>query len=380
MSKDVSAFVHSLYKTNNFLPLHEPVFSGNEKKYVLETIDSTFVSSVGEFVDRFEKMFADYVGGKYAVATVNGTAALHVCLLMAEVVANDEVITQPLTFVATCNAISYCGAIPVFIDVDRDSMGLSADKLAEWLAANAEIRGNECFNRRTGRRIKACVPMHTFGHPARIEKIKTVCDQYGVVVVEDAAESLGSFVGDKHTGAFSELAAFSFNGNKTITTGGGGMLVTDNEALAKRAKHITTTAKLSHPYKYVHDEVAYNYRMPNLNAALGCAQMEQLDGFLAIKRSIAEQYKTFFESREESFVVERAGTKANYWLNAIVVNEAKRDEFIEQTNALGVMTRPIWGLMNRLPMFKACESGDLGNAEWLEARVVNLPSGVISPA
>ena len=374
--EEIVRFIRSLYGEEGFIPLHEPVFMGNEKRYLNECVDSTFVSSVGAFVDRFEKMVADYTGAKYAVATVNGTAALHVALKLAGVDEESEVITQPLTFVATCNAISYCGARPLFVDVDRDTMGLSPVKLQEFLAKEAVVKEEGCFNRQTGRRIAAVVPMHTFGHPCRIEEIARVCETYRIPLVEDAAESLGSFVGDRHTGTFGRVAAFSFNGNKTITTGGGGMLITDDEALARRAKHITTTAKVPHPYRYDHDEIGYNYRLPNLNAALGCAQMEKLDEILADKRRTAEAYARFFEEGGPGFFRERKGTRANYWLNALVLeNGEERDRFLEETNRSGVMTRPVWTLMNRLPMFAEAPRGDLSEAEWLEERVVNIPSG-----
>ncbi|WP_456452885.1 LegC family aminotransferase [Hydrogenimonas sp.] len=374
--EEIVRFIRSLYGEEGFIPLHEPVFMGNEKRYLNECVDSTFVSSVGAFVDRFEKMVADYTGAKYAVATVNGTAALHIALKLAGVDEESEVITQPLTFVATCNAISYCGARPLFVDIDRDTMGLSPVKLQEFLKKEAVVKEEGCFNRQTGRRIAAVVPMHTFGHPCRIEEIARVCEAYRIPLVEDAAESLGSFVGDRHTGTFGRVAAFSFNGNKTITTGGGGMLITDDEILARRAKHVTTTAKVPHPYRYDHDEIGYNYRLPNLNAALGCAQMEKLDEILADKRRTAEAYARFFEKGGPNFFLAREGTRANYWLNALVLeNGEERDRFLEETNRSGVMTRPVWTLMNRLPMFAEAPRGDLSEAEWLEERVVNIPSG-----
>ena len=370
-------FIKQTFNTDEFIPLHEPRFIGNEKKYLNECIDSTFVSSVGKYVDRFEKEFASYVGAKYAVATVNGTAALHIALKLVDVKENNEVITQPLTFIATCNAISYCGAKPVFVDVDLDTMGLSPKSLKNFLEANCEVVNNQCINKTTKKIIKACVPMHTFGHPCKIEEIKEICEKWHITLVEDAAESLGSFYKDKHTGTFGKVGAFSFNGNKIITSGGGGVIVTDNEALAKRAKHITTTAKIPHPYEYVHDEIAYNYRLPNINAALLVAQMENLDRFLESKRELALSYEEFFKTINIDFIKEPKDSKSNYWLQAILLNDLKqRDEFLEFTNKNGVMTRPIWRLMNELEMYKYCQKDELKNAKYLEERVVNIPSSV----
>jgi len=370
-------FIREAFKTIEFIPLHEPQFIGNEKKYLNDCIDSTFVSSVGKYVDRFEAEFARSVGAKYAVATVNGTAALHISLVLAEVEQDDEVITQPLTFIATANAISYCGAKPVFVDVDLDTMGLSPKSLEAFLQTNCEIKADKCINKTTGKTIKACVPMHTFGHPCRIDEIKEVCDEWHIVLVEDAAESLGSYYKEKHTGTFGKLGAFSFNGNKIITSGGGGVIVTDDEALAKRAKHITTTAKIPHKWEYVHDEIGFNYRLPNLNAALLCAQLEQLEGFLENKRELALTYKQFFTVQNIRFVEEPKHSRSNYWLNAVLLDDIKqRDEFLEYTNSNGVMTRPIWALMNKLEMFKNCQHDELKNALFLEERIVNIPSSV----
>ena len=360
-----------------FIPLHRPVFEGNEKQYLMDCIDSNFVSSVGAKVVEFEQHIASFTGAKYAIATVNGTAALHVAMQLAGVQRDDEVITQALTFIATCNALSYAGAHPVFVDVDRDTLGMSPAALRDFLETHAERRDGGCFNKGSGRRIAACVPMHTFGIPLRIAEIVAICDDYGIAVVEDAAESLGSWVGERHTGTFGRLATLSFNGNKVITTGGGGMIVTDDEALARRAKHLTTTAKIPHPYEFVHDEVGYNYRLPNLNAALGCAQMELLPKMLEIKAEVAARYRGFFAGTGVRFVEPLPGTTANYWLNAIVLDcEADRDALLEYTNSREVMTRPIWRLMSRLPMFQHCQHDGLENSRWLEARVVNLPSSV----
>lgn len=375
MFDDIIAFIRSLYGSDGFIPLHEPKFFGNEKRYVEDCIDSTFVSSVGKFVDRFEQMVADYTGARYAIATVNGTAALHVALRLAGVGQNDEVITQPVTFIATCNAISYCGATPVFVDVDRDTLGLSPDSLRSFLNANAVQKHDGCYNRLTGRKIAAVVPMHTFGLPCGIGEIAEICAQYHIALIEDAAESLGSYYRGVHTGTFGTFGVLSFNGNKTITTGGGGMILTDDESLAQRAKHITTTAKIAHAYEFMHDEVGYNYRLPNINAALGCAQMESLDRLLQSKAEIAARYAEFFASRPIQFIAAPNDTVANYWLNAIVLKDrAERDQFLQATNAAGVMTRPIWRLMNELPMFQNCYAEELANAKWLEERVVNIPS------
>ncbi len=360
-----------------FVTLHRPVFEGNEKQYLVDCIDSNFVSSVGAKVTEFEQQLAAFTGAKHAIATVNGTAALHVALDLVGVERGDEVITQALSFIATCNALSYTGAMPVFVDVDRDTLGMSAQALRSFLQHNAVLREGKAFNKTTGRRFAACVPMHTFGHPCRIEEIATVCDGYGIAVVEDAAESLGSYVGQRHTGTFGRIATLSFNGNKVITTGGGGMLITDDAALAKRAKHLTTTAKVPHPYEFVHDEVGYNYRLPNLNAALGCAQMEKLPQMLAIKADVAARYAAFFEGTGIRFVTAPAGTTSNYWLNAIVLDSLEeRDAFLKYTNSRDVMTRPIWRLMTHLEMFKNCQHDGLANSLWLEERVVNLPSSV----
>ena len=376
MIEALKSFLAGVY-VNEPIILHRPVFAGNEKPYLTECIDSNFVSSVGAKVTEFEQRIAEFIGARYAVATVNGTAALHIALQLAGVTRESEVITQALTFIATCNAVSYLGAKPVFVDVDRDTMGLSPDALRRFLEAYAERRDGQAFNRGTGRRLAACVPMHTFGHPCRIEEVVAVCSEYGIPVVEDAAESLGSYRNGRHTGTFGQMGTLSFNGNKIITTGGGGMIVTDDAELARRAKHITTTAKIPHPYEFVHDEIGYNYRMPNLNAALGCAQMEQLERFLQIKRGLADEYAAFFAGHGVQFVTEPDGCRSNYWLNAVVLDSVEhRDRFLAQSNAAGVMTRPAWRLMSRLEMFKDCQHDGLANATWLEERLVNVPSSV----
>ena len=378
MYEDTIDFIRSIYGSERVIPLHEPRFIGNEKKYLNDCIDSTFVSSTGKFVDEFEEKIAKYTGAKYAVATSNGTSALHIALLLANVAKNDEVITQPLTFVATCNAISYCGADPVFIDVDKDTMGLSPSALQTFLEKNTTVTGQQCVNNNTGKIIKACVPMHTFGHPCRIDDIKDICDKYKILLIEDAAESLGSFYKDKHTGTFGQMGVISFNGNKIITAGGGGCVITDDEVLAKKAKHLTTTAKVPHKWEYVHDMIGYNYRMPNLNAALLVAQLENLESFLLEKRKLAKRYKQFFKDKEYTFVEELTASQSNYWLNAVILKDKEqRDLFLDETNSQGVMTRPIWKLMSKLSMFKNAQHGDLSNSDWLEQRVVNIPSSVV---
>jgi perosamine synthetase len=378
MFKDVIQFIKKIYKTTGFIPLHEPRFLGNEKQYLNECIDSTFVSSAGKFVNEFEEKIANYTGAKYAIATSNGTSALHISLLLANVGRGDEVITQPLTFVATCNSISYCGANPVFVDVDRDTIGLSPYALKYFLENNTSIIDQQCINNNTGKVIKACVPMHTFGHPCRIDEIKDICDKYYIFLIEDAAESVGSLYKDKHTGTFGQVGVMSFNGNKIITAGGGGCIVTNDKAIAKKAKHLTTTAKAPHKWDFYHDMVGYNYRMPNLNAALLVAQLENLDSFIDSKRKLAKIYKDFFNGTDYFFIKEIFESRSNYWLNSILLkNKQQRDEFLDETNSSGIMTRPIWILMNKLPMFRRAQCGNLKNSEWLEDRVVNIPSSAI---
>ncbi|WP_296312530.1 LegC family aminotransferase [Winogradskyella sp. UBA3174] len=379
MHQDIITLIRDIYKTEDFIPLHEPRFRGNEKKYINECIDSTFVSSVGKFVDQFEASVAKFTGAKYAVAMVNGTAALHIGLLLADVTSNDEVITQPLTFVATANAISYCSAHSVFVDVDRDTMGLSPEKLKYFLEKNTSIIDGKCINNSTKRIIKAVVPMHTFGLPTRIDAIVEICNKHHINVVEDAAESLGSYYKNKHTGTFGLVGTLSFNGNKTITTGGGGMIITDNKTLAEKAKYITTTAKVPHPWEYHHDVTAYNYRLPNLNAALGCAQMESLPSFLESKQKLSKTYSSYFKDNDAiNFIEPISEGLSNFWLNAIELKGLEaRNEFLKTTNEAGVMTRPIWKLMNSLPMYNSAQCGNLDNSEYLENRIVNLPSSVI---
>lgn len=371
--------IRELYgESGKIIPLHTPLFIGNEKKYLEECIDSTFVSSVGKFVNIFEDKIAEYTGSKRAVACVNGTSALHIALRLVGVEQNDEVITQPLTFIATANAISYCGAKPLFLDVDKKTMGLSPLALENFLSREAVIKSGECYNGSTGNRIKACVPMHTFGHPCRIDEIALICEKYNIELVEDAAESIGSFYKGKHTGTFGKIGVLSFNGNKIITTGGGGMLLFNDEKLAKRAKHLTTQAKVAHPWNFEHDEIGYNYRMPNLNAALGVAQMQNLDLYLEKKRKLANSYEAFFHNEKILFFTEPEDCISNYWLNVLIFgSEEERNQFLNESNTQGVMTRPAWHLMTKLPMFENCQRGSLANSEWLEERIVNIPSSVI---
>lgn len=379
MFDEFIGFVRQLYNSDQFIPLHEPKFVGNEKEYLLDCIDSTFVSSVGAYVDKFEREIARYTGSPYAIATVNGTAALHLALKLAGVGSGDLVITQPLSFIATSNAISYCGAQPVFVDVDRATLGLSAVALAEFIKneTHCDASGTIRYNKSKAR-ITACVPMHTFGHPCKIDDIASICGENGIELIEDAAESIGSTFRGKHTGTFGRLAILSFNGNKVITTGGGGMLLTSDESLAKKAKHLSTQAKVPHPWAYEHDYVGYNYRLPNLNAALGCAQLEQLPDFITSKRALADAYAEFFSGTDITFVREPNGANSNYWLNTVILpDKSVRDSFLEITNKNGVMTRPAWNLLNTLHMYRDCPTAELTNARWLADRLVNIPSSAI---
>jgi len=413
-------FIRSLYPNRDLIPLHEPYFGGNEKKYVLDCIESTFVSSVGKYVDRFEEMIKDFTGAKYAIATVNGTSALHIALKLAGVDQGDLVITQPLTFIATCNAITYCGAEPIFVDIDPETLGMSPDSLELWLSANTIIQDDACYLKevnvstnlhklsqdqestnlyklsqieelqgsfednsskfvkiRGQKKITACVPMHTFGHSCKIDQIVEICNRYHIPVVEDAAESIGSYYKGKHTGTFGKLGILSFNGNKTITTGGGGMILTDADQLGPLAKHITTTAKKAHPWKFEHDMIGYNYRLPNINAALGCAQMEMLPEILKSKRETAQIYQDYFKTIADiEFITEPKDCISNYWLNAILLkNIEERDAFLEQVNSQKVMCRPAWILMNKLKMFSQCLKAEIPLAIEIEERLINIPSG-----
>lgn len=368
--------VRDHYQTTGSIPLHAPVFRGREQHLVADTLETTFVSSVGQYVDRFEQDMAAYTGSPAAVAVVNGTAALHLALRLAGVQAQDLVITQPLTFVATCNAIQYCDANPVLIDVDRHTLGLSPLALRHWLESEAFIDDtNLCRHQQSGKIIRACVPMHTFGHPVDLDALLKVCNDWRLVLIEDAAESLGSFYKGRHTGTYGQLGTLSFNGNKIITTGGGGMLL-GNQETGQQAKHLSTTAKQPHAYEYVHDEIGFNYRLPNLNAALGCAQLEQLESFITEKRALADYYKQHLADSLLEFITEPPDCRSNYWLNALLCPDAKlRQELLDTTNAQGIMTRPVWQLMHKLPIYSHCLRGELRTAEYLAERLVNLPSG-----
>ena len=371
-------FIRDHFHTQDFIPLHAPTFAGNERQYVLDTLDTTFVSSVGGYVDRFERDIASYTGSPAAVVIVNGTSALHMALMLAGVSEGDYVMTQALTFVATCNAIAYCQAEPIFLDVDRTHLSLSPSAMDVWLQEHAFIDdAGLCRHRTDNRIIRACIPMHTFGHPGDLDALVAVCHRWGLQLVEDAAESLGSLYKGRHTGTFGQFGILSFNGNKIITSGGGGMILCNKEN-AIRGKHLTTTAKKPHPYAYFHDEIGFNYRMPNLNAALGCAQLEQLESFVENKRALAHGYEQFFKDSPLQFVTEPEHCRSNYWLNAVICEDRKqRDEWLEISNQAGVMTRPLWEPMNRLPMFNKAPMGPLINTEWLVDRLVNLPSSVV---
>ena len=375
MNEKIITFIRDTFKTNDFIPLHEPTFSGSELAYVSETINSTYVSSVGKFVDEFELKVQKYTGSAKAVATVNGTAALHAAMHIIGVRTGDFVITQALTFVATCNALYHMGAEPILLDVSKKSLSLSPLALEEFLNEFAELRKEGCFHKDSQRRISAVVPMHTFGHPAELDELLAVCAKWNLPLVEDAAESLGSFYKGRHTGTIGSLGVISFNGNKIITTGGGGMVLCQSGELGDKVKHITTTAKVSHPYEFYHDESGFNYRLPNLNSALGCAQMESLTQFLATKRELASKYQNFFVNSGYEFVMEPDYAKSNYWLNAVICPDVEsRNSLLQSTNQSGVMTRPVWQLMHRLPMFKNAIRDDLITSKCLEKHLVNLPS------
>lgn len=359
-------------------PLHEPHFQGNEWAYVKECLDTGWVSSVGKFVDRFEHDIAEFTGARYAIAVVNGTAALHVCLMLAGVERDDEVLMQSLTFVATANAVSYCNAIPHFVDVEEDTLGIDADALSEYLSKISEIRDDTCYNRMTGRRIRALLPMHTFGHPSNLEGLLVVANRFHLELIEDAAESLGSYYLGRHTGNFGRLAAFSFNGNKVITTGGGGAIVTNDEVLARRAKHITTTAKLPHRWRFDHDMVGFNYRMPNINAALGCAQLEQLAEFLAAKRQLFAHYcEAFLGMTGLRVFGEHEKCRSNYWLQALILDASStgmRDGILKISNDDGLMVRPAWTPLHLLAPYARCPRMELTVTNSLERRIINIPS------
>jgi perosamine synthetase len=372
----ITEFIKSLYPGENPVPLHAPRFSGNEKKYLMDCINTTYVSYVGQYVNQFENEIRKYTRAKFAIAVSSGTAALHMALLLAKTTVGDEVITQPLSFVATANAIAHCGAIPVFVDVERSTLGLDPEKLESFLTTNAIIKSDDkCYNKFSGKRIAACIPMHTFGHPLRIDEIVEICSKYNIVVVEDAAEALGSFYKGQHAGTFGELGILSFNGNKPVTSGSGGMIITNDAALAEMAVHLTTTAKVPHPWEFVHDQIAYNYRMSNINAAVGCAQMEYFSEILKNKRVTAGIYKDFFRKIDIPFMTEPVNSLSNHWLNAIILKDRQqRDQFLAFASSNGIQARPVWKLLNSLPMYSQCQTTNIENARWLENRLVNIPS------
>jgi perosamine synthetase len=374
---EVIGFIKNQFDNKAFIPLHEPRLLGNEKKYVEDAIDSTFVSSVGEYVDKVELMMSSISGTKKSVAVVNGTSALQVCLKLSGVGYGDEVITQALTFIATVNAIIYNGAAPIFIDVDIDTMGLSPIAVEAFLEEFGEMRDGICYNKKTNKKIAACMPMHTFGFPVHLGELLKVCNKWNIPLVEDAAEAIGSEYHSKPIGSFGKLGVFSFNGNKIVTSGGGGAIVTNDVELGIKAKHLTTTAKVPHPYEYVHDEIGYNFRMPNLNAALACAQLEQLPTFIESKRTLALEYNSFFKSKGINFRTELPETKANYWLMCVELeNKQERESFLKVTNENGVMTRPIWQLIFKSPLYSGFQKDAQINAMYLEDRIVNIPSSV----
>lgn len=370
--------LHSILPSEDSISLHEPDFNGKEWTYVKDCLDSGWVSSVGAYVDRFEQMLCDYTASPYAVASVNGTAALHICLLLAGVEAGDEVLVPDLTFIATANAVTYCNAIPHFVDVEERTLGLDPYKLNDYLKEICELSRGICYNRLTGRPIRAVVPMHTFGHPVDIDPLQELCERYHLMLVEDAAESLGSFYKGRHTGTRGLVSSLSFNGNKTITTGGGGAILTNNASIAKLAKHMTTQAKVPHIWEFNHDMIGYNYRMPNINAALGCAQLEQLPGFVEKKRQLAGRYQEAFQNISGiRFFIEPDFARSNYWLNTLILapeTAYERDRILEFTNHAGIMTRPLWTLMHELSMYEDCPRMDLSRAEDLERRIINIPS------
>ncbi|MFM6928203.1 MAG: LegC family aminotransferase [Bdellovibrio sp.] len=375
---ELLSLIQSLYPNRDVIALHEPVFRGNEEKYLLDCLKTTLVSTIGPYVSEFEKHIANFTGSKFAIATMNGTSALHMALMLAGVERDDEVLTQGLTFVATANAISYCHAKPVFLDSDLSNLGLSLSALQIFLQENTEVRDNGfCYNKMTNRRIKACVPMHVFGHAVEIDAIAEICAKNNIELVEDAAEALGSYYKGRHLGTFGKIGIFSFNGNKIVTTGGGGMIITDDPALAKLAKHLTTTAKVPHSWNFSHDQVGYNYRLPNINAALGCAQMEKLGEFIRNKQETAAVYREFCLKKGFNFIDEPVHCRSNFWLCSLrLPDKASLEEFLEKANAQKIMARPLWNLMSELPAFKGCQNDGLKNAKYLRDRVVSLPSGV----
>ena len=375
--KTIVSYIKKLFPESEYIQLHAPFFSGKEKEYLNRCIDTNYVSSVGAYVNQFEQMITEYTGTKYAIATVNGTAALHTALTVTGVEPGDNVLTQAVSFIATANAICYCNATPVFIDSDLETLGMSVSALQHFLNKHTQKKSDGfTYNRATGKKISACVPMHVFGHPVQIDQIKEITSSYNITLIEDAAESIGSYRDGKHTGTFGTMGILSFNGNKVITTGGGGIILTNDEDLAVKARHLTTTAKISHPWEFRHDQIGYNYRMPNINAAIGCAQLEMLPEILEKKRQLTMHYKDFFQTIDVDFVVEPEGCQSNNWLNTIVFKtSSERDQFLNYSNNNGVMSRPIWTLLSKLPMYQSCITDQLTNALWIERHMVNIPSG-----
>jgi len=377
LNKKITAFIKDLYPKQNNILLHCPEFFGNEKKYLAECIDTKYVSYMGRFVEEIENVIKEITDTKYAVALVNGTSALYMILLVMGVKRGDEVITQSLSFVATSAAIVHVQGVPVFVDVAQDTLGMSPESLRDFLGEYAKIIDGECFNIKTGRRIKAVVPMHTFGHPVKIDEIQRICDEYSLSLIEDSAQSLGSFYKKKHTGAFGRAGIFSFNGNKLITTGGGGMIITNDKEIADKVHHISTTAKQPHRWDFYHNEIGYNLRMPSLNAAIGLAQLEHFNYILENKQKTAQLYRDFFDALNIKFITEPENAKSNYWLNAIMFDDRKqRNEFLEYTNDNGVQTRPAWTLLHTLPPYRHCQHTEMLNAEYIADRLVNIPSSV----
>lgn len=377
ISQKLIEAVRGVFKSNE-RGLHVPIFEGNEKKYLMECIDTTLVSSVGPFVQKFEKLLESFTGAKHAICVVNGTSALHLSLVISGVESNQEVLIPALTFVATANAVSYCGAVPNFVDSCMDTLGMCPEKLEEYLRKSTRLKNNQCINIDTNRIIKAVVPMHTYGHPVEIQKIVEIAERYKLTVIEDAAESLGSFKNEKHTGTFGEIGILSFNGNKIITTGGGGAILTNNSILAQKAMHLSTTAKVKHNWEFNHDEIGFNYRLPNINAAIGCAQMEEIWTKLEYKRNIFRHYKTLFSNISEFKLIEEPlHSRSNYWLQTVLLSEDKaylRDQILNELNSAGIAARPTWNLVSTLLPYTKTPRMELKNSENLAKRIINLPS------
>ena len=373
------SIIRDIYNSNDdtMLSLHEPRFLSDEKELLNKCIDSTFVSTVGDYVTLFEDKIKEYTGAKYAIATSNGTSALHIAMLVAGVKPLDEVITQSFTFVATCNAIKYCNAEPVFVDISKDTLGMCPKSLKSWISNNTIKKDKKLINKNTGAKISAVLPMHSFGHPSDLDELITICNENNILLIEDAAESLGSFYKDEHTGTYGDIGTLSFNGNKVITTGGGGAVITNDNKYAKKIRHLATTARINTDYSFEHDEIGYNYRMPNLNACLGVSQIKMLSNFIDEKRKIASNYEEAFKDSNISFFKEPVSSKSNYWLNTVLFEDKDlRDQALKYTNENLVMTRPPWKLMHKLSMYSECQKANLKTSEDLENRILNIPSSV----